>query len=208
MEEFLSEQEQWEAVKRWMRENTLWIFAGIALAAAGLAGWQWWQARKDRELMVASTLYEQLFSSYTSDKPDQVSTQAAELAARFPGTAYAEQGQLILASHLLATSKPADALEVLKKLLNSTRDQELALLVRLRVARIQIEQFRPDDALATLAAAQPGALAGRFAEVRGDALYEKGDRAGALAAYRAAQAEGAMVDAELLALKINELSRT
>ena len=41
-----------------------------------------------------------------------------------------------------------------------------------------------------------------------DALYAKGDRAGALAAYRAAQADGTTVDSEVLALKINELDRS
>jgi predicted negative regulator of RcsB-dependent stress response len=208
MEEYLSEQEQWEAVKRWLRENTLWVVAGIALAAAGLAGWQWWQARKERELVAASTLYEQLFTAYTGEQPDQVKNLATELATRYPGTAYADQGQLLLAGHYLSQSLPADALDALQKLLHSTKDQELALLVRLRIARIQIDQQKADDALATLAAAQPGTMAGRYAEVRGDALYAKGDRAGALAAYRAAQADNSTVDTELLALKINELSRT
>jgi predicted negative regulator of RcsB-dependent stress response len=208
MEEYLSEQEQWDAVKRWMRENTIWILAGVALAAAGLAGWQWWQARKERELVAASTLYEQLFSAYTSEKPDQVKNLATELAAKYPSTAYAEQGQLLLAGHYLSQDLPADALQTLQQVLQKTRDAELALLVRLRIARIQIAQQKADDALATLAAAPPGALAGRYAEARGDALYAKGDRAGALAAYQAAQADGATVDAELLALKINQLSRT
>ena len=43
MEEYLSEKEQWEQVTRWLRENGLWIIAGIVVGAAGLAGWHWYQ---------------------------------------------------------------------------------------------------------------------------------------------------------------------
>jgi predicted negative regulator of RcsB-dependent stress response len=159
-------------------------------------------------LLAASALYEQLFTAYTSEQPDQVKQLATELATRHPNTAYAEQGQLILAGHYLSQSLPADALDTLQKLLLHTQDNELALLVRLRIARIQIDQRKADDALATLAVAQPGALAGRFAEVRGDALYAKGDRVAALAAYQAALADSATVDTEVLTLKLNELGHT
>ena len=40
MDDYLSEKEQWEAVKSWLRENGLWIIAGIALGAVGLSGWR------------------------------------------------------------------------------------------------------------------------------------------------------------------------
>jgi len=96
---------------------------------------------------------------------------------------------------------------------SSTTDPELSLVIRLRIARLQIEQHRIEDALKTLSAVTPGAFAGRFAEVRGDALRAKGDRLGALKAYREAQSSQAVQAAEssagdLLALKINELTRS
>jgi predicted negative regulator of RcsB-dependent stress response len=208
MEEYLSEEEQWQAVKRWVRENTLWVLAGVAIAAAGLGAWQWWQARQERQLVAASTQYEQLFQAYAGARTDQIKKLATELIAQHPGTAYAEQAQLLLAGHYHAQNLPAEALTTLQTLLAGTHDKDLALLVRLRMARIQLGSQKPDEALATLAATEPGTYAARFAEARGDALYAKGDRAGALAAYRQAQQDGSTVDGELLSLKINELSRT
>jgi predicted negative regulator of RcsB-dependent stress response len=71
---------------------------------------------------------------------------------------------------------------------------------------VQVDQNQADAAIATLAGAEAGAFAPRFAEVRGDALLAKGDRAGALAAYREARAAGSNVD--LLDLKINDLTRS
>jgi predicted negative regulator of RcsB-dependent stress response len=54
---------------------------------------------------------------------------------------------------------------------------------------------------------QPGAFGPRFHEVRGDADLAKGDKAGALAEYRAARAMdmGGGRDATLLDLKISDL---
>ena len=82
------------------------------------------------------------------------------------------------------------------------------LLRRERIARVQLAQDRPDEALATLAAADsPGAFAARYAELRGDALLRKGDTAGAIAAYREALAskEPGVVDVGQLQLKVNDL---
>jgi predicted negative regulator of RcsB-dependent stress response len=95
----------------------------------------------------------------------------------------------------------------LRYVLQTTRDQPLALIARLRLARVQLSQGRPEEALKTLDAVDAGAFAARYAEARGDALLAQGDRDGALRQYRAARANGAnTVDTGLLDLKINELS--
>jgi predicted negative regulator of RcsB-dependent stress response len=74
---------------------------------------------------------------------------------------------------------------------------------------VQLAQGNTDAALKTLDAARPGAFAARYAEVRGDVLLAKGDRDGALKAYREARINGAgTLDTGLLDLKIGELARS
>jgi predicted negative regulator of RcsB-dependent stress response len=92
-------------------------------------------------------------------------------------------------------------------------DPELRLVARLRLVRVQLAQGRHDDALATLEAARQPAAEARIEELRGDVQRARGDAVAALAAYRKAQTligtpamDGGMVDAELLELKIDELS--
>jgi len=88
-----------------------------------------------------------------------------------------------------------------------SKDQDLAQVARLRLARVQIAQGRPDSALATLNGPQAGAFAARNHEVRGDAYYAKGDKSAALSEYRSAQvAAEPGADATLLGLKIADLS--
>lgn len=210
MDEYLSEAEQWDLVKKWLRENTVWLLAGVLIAVAGIFGWRWYQARVEAGLMAASGLYQQLTAAYEKRDQNEVTRLAAQLQAEHAATGYAEDGQLAAARMYLENHQHALAIETLSKLLGSTRDAELALAVRLRIARIQIDQGKADDALATLqGAASTGAYAPRYAEVRGDALFAKGSGDEALKAYQEALAANSeAVDTELLKLKIAELSRS
>jgi predicted negative regulator of RcsB-dependent stress response len=77
----------------------------------------------------------------------------------------------------------------------------------MRLARVQLAENKPDDALATLNGKPAGAFEARFHEVRGDVLFAKGDKAGALKEYLAAMsgADARSVDTQTLQLKINDL---
>ena len=74
--------------------------------------------------------------------------------------------------------------------MNSSKDTELRHIARLRLARVLIDQGKPDDALNMLAD-PPGAFAARYHEVRGDAFFAKKDPRGRLKEYKAALGEGA-----------------
>lgn len=213
MDEYLTEQEQWEAARNWLRQNGIWLLAGVALAGLGLWGWRSWQARQETRLLQASGQYQQLVTAFGKNDVPAVMTLADKLSAEHSRSGYAEQAQLAAARLQVENNQPQAALDRLQKVMAATSDPELALVVRLRIARLQVEQNKADEALATLGAAEPGAFAARFAEVRGDALLAKGDRAGALKAYREAQAapgggSGGATGGDLLALKINELTRS
>jgi predicted negative regulator of RcsB-dependent stress response len=60
VDDYLSEKEQWEWLKGWVRSNGLWIVAGILVGVGILLGWRWWQARTDRIAIEAGSRYQQL----------------------------------------------------------------------------------------------------------------------------------------------------
>ena len=101
--------------------------------------------------------------------------------------------------------------ERLTRVMKSSKDPQLKLVARSRLARVQLAQGNADAAIATLGGAQPGAFGPMFDSIRGDALYAKGDRPGALAAWRKAEADAAAskgaptVDLVALQLKIGDL---
>ena len=212
MDEYLNEQEQWDMVRTWLRQNGIWLIAGVALAGAGLWGWRAWGARQETLLLQASAQYQQLITAFGKNDIPTVMTLADKLSVEHAGTGYAEQAQLAAARLQVENKQIPAALERLQRVMAATSDSELALVIRLRIARLQIELQKADAALATLSGTEAGAFAARFAEARGDALLAKGDRAGALKAYREAQSTPAAASnaagGDLLSLKINELTRS
>jgi predicted negative regulator of RcsB-dependent stress response len=207
VDELMSESERWEEVKRWLRENGLWIVAGVGLGVLGLTAWQWWQARTERLAIEAGSRYQQVLDAFGRGDRTRAFTLIDELRRDHPDSAYRDQAELAAARAYVDDKDLEKAAERLRFVMGDTEDRELALIARLRLARVQIAQNRVDDALATLQVEDAGAFTPRYHEVRGDALHAKGDRAGALKEYQAARAAAvaAVVDTALLDLKINDL---
>ena len=209
MEDYLSEREQWDMVKAWLRANGGWILAGIGLAAAGVWGWRYWQERQETESVEASAKYESILTAFDSGDRTRALTLIGEMGREHPDSPYHDQAQLAEARIYVQNGQLDKAAENLQSVLTRTRDEQLALAARLRLARVQLAQNKPDDALSTLNAAKDaGAFAARYQEARGDIQLAKGDKAAALKEYRAARDTAARgtVDEELLDLKINQLS--
>jgi len=204
VDDYLSESEQWEYVKRWMRENALWIVGGVVLGVLALAGWRIWQERIERLAQEASGRYEQVIEAFGRNDRARGFTLTDELRRDHRSSPYADQADLLAARVQVDTREFDKAAERLKRVMDGSRDAELAIVARGRLARVYLEQDKPDEARALMKRGKNGAFEPRFEEIRGDALLAKGDRTGALTAYRAARAgvAGGAVDAGLLELKI------
>jgi predicted negative regulator of RcsB-dependent stress response len=209
VDDLLSEKEQWEALKGWLKEYGAWIVGGLALGALGISGWRWWEARQDRSGLEASAKYEQILDAFDRGDRTQALTSIGELEREYGSSPYVDQAHLAEARINVQSGQLDKAASTLQRVMEGTRDPQLALIARLRLARVQMAQNKFDAALDTLDAAKdPGAFASRYSEVRGDIYFAKGDKAAALKEYRAARESAARgsVDTELLDLKIKDLS--
>jgi predicted negative regulator of RcsB-dependent stress response len=212
LDEYLSEQEQWEAVKRWIRDNGLWIVAGVAVGAAAIGGWQWRNAHIDKVNAEASAKYEQLLTAAARNDESTAMAALGELERDYGSTPYVDQARLVVVRIYVENGHLDKAVSELEAVIQHSKDKQLAVVARMRLARVQIAQLKPDDALATLNnGGDPGAFAPRFHEIRGDADFAKGDKSGALAEYRAARSTdlggggGVGGGSSLLDLKISDL---
>jgi predicted negative regulator of RcsB-dependent stress response len=207
VDEYLSESEQWERLKAWLRTNGAWILAGIAVALIGIFAWDWWKERQDGIALDASARYQQITEALSKNEIARAKSLSTELERDFPDSPYVDQAHLFNARIAVEAGDLSQADTLLRGVMERSKDDQLKLVARLRLARVQLAQNKPDDALATLNGAPAGAFEARFQEARGDILFTKGDKAGALKAYEAAQAGTATrsVDAQSLQLKINDL---
>ena len=205
MSEYLSDKEQWELIRASIRDNWLSVVVAVAVVLAGFQGWRWWQGHVDARGVQAGAAYLKMIEAMEKGDRSAAFVQLGELERNYPSSPYTDQAKMVAARVDVEANELDKAAHELDTVTKDSKDTELALVARERLARVEIAQGKPDVALATLAAASPGAFAARYAEVRGDAYYAKGDKATALKEYRAAAA-GAEGEAALLNLKIADLA--
>ena len=205
-----SEDEQMERAKSWLKINGIWIIAGIAIGAGALGGWRWYQERRETQAETASARYEELVDAFTRRDNVRGMTLLEELNREYSWTPYASLGTLIAARVQVEANELDKAAVGLKSVMDNSDDDELKMVARLRLARVQSALGKHDEALATLKVDNAGEFAPRVADARGDVLLAKGDRDGALKEYLAARASerDGRLDFDLLDLKIRDLGGT
>jgi predicted negative regulator of RcsB-dependent stress response len=206
-EEYLTDDEQLEAVKRAFSEYAPWILGGVVLGVGGWFGLQYYRSHQNTLALQAAEQFTQMTAALQMNDSQKSLQIANGLIKNFPASPYADQAQLTIARIDVDSGKGADAVAPLTQVINNSKDGELKQIARLRLARVLIDQGKPDDAIKTLAEGTPGGFAGRYHDVRGDALYAKKDIPGAVAEYKQALVtSGAGVEASLLQLKLADLA--
>jgi predicted negative regulator of RcsB-dependent stress response len=206
-EEYLTDDEQLEHVKRLFTEYAPWIIGGLILGAGILYGYRYYLSHQNARDLQASAQFSAMAAALQLNDPKKSRQIAEGLIKDFPDSPYADQAQLTIARIDVDGGQGADAVAHLTQVLNSSKDAELKQIARLRLARVLIDQGKPDDAIKLLAEGTPGSFAGRYHAVHGDALYVKKDVPGAIAEYNAAlSSHDSGADGVLLELKIADLA--
>jgi predicted negative regulator of RcsB-dependent stress response len=207
-EDYLTDDEQLEHVKRVVAENWVWVAGGVVLGAALIFGYRYYDSYRNDRALHAAAQFEELTSALARDDQGKVRQVADGLIKQYPTSPYADQAQLVLARLSVDSGTLADAIAPLTQVMTNSKDAELRHIARLRLARVLTALGKPDDAIKTLAEDAWGAFASQAHEVRGDAFYAKHDVPGAVKEYQAALGAGdaGSVDLALLQLKLADLS--
>jgi predicted negative regulator of RcsB-dependent stress response len=218
VDDYLSDKEQVERLRQWWRENGWFLIGGVALGGLAILGYNQYFAYKDRQGENAAALYALVKSEVEDGDTSEAETRFNALRNEFPHHAYTHQAALLLASAEVVTSpddlasaevvtSPDAAAEKLKFTMENSEDDELAMVARLRLARVLAYRDRKQEALALLNVAEPGQFAGRIAEIKGDIHAAAGEADAARTAYLEAMvAPGAeLLDRGFLQMKLSDL---
>ncbi len=204
----LNEAEQVERLIAWWRENWAWLLSGVALGLLIIIGWFYWNNRQAASAEQAGQIYRQLVTASDRNEFGRMESLQEQLDQNHGSTPYADQGRLLLARMFVETGEYDKAATSLKAVMDGAKDEQLQSIAKLRLARVLIQQDKPDDALALLQPDAAGAFTGIEQDIRGDALVAKGDAEAARAAYAAALASTTALGAEdrqLVELKLQDI---
>jgi predicted negative regulator of RcsB-dependent stress response len=204
----LSEREQIERIRQWWRENGWYIVGGVVLGALLITGWNRYQAYQEGRAEQAAALYQNLADAVAANNQGTAADLLATLRSEHGASPYATQGGLLMARLHLRQNDAQGAARTLREVMSSARDPDMALVARLRLARVLAYQEAYQEALDVLAVSEPGQFAARFSEVRGDVYVALGNEEAARDAYvQALIGQGSeLVDRNFLQMKLNDLA--
>lgn len=205
MDEYLSEKEQIELIRQWWRENGWFLVGGAAVAALGYFGYGAYQRYQATQSEEAAALYLNLLETLEDDR-EGADALLARLQDDYGSTPYEDQARLVIAREVLV-SDPARAAAELRRVSNESDDPGVAMIARLRLARVLAYQGDYEAALATLDIDDSGEFAARLNEIKGDIHAAKGDMEAARIAYtNALTAPGAeSIDRAFVEMKLSDL---
>lgn len=205
MEVYSTENEQVDALRRFFIENGKALAIGVVIGIGALLGWRYWQNHQQAEMTGASQSYQQASEALTGGKADGVAL--AEKFIEKNANNYGVLAALQLAQHEVDQKNFAKAEQQLAWAQGQTKDENLKSLIDLRLARVQLQENKLDDALKTLDLIKATGWVAMAQDIRGDVLVKKGDVKGAREAYSKGLASDASQSLQsLLRMKLNNLS--
>jgi len=184
----LQEQEQLDTLKALWKQYGNLITWTLVIVLGGIAGWNGWQWYQRDQGVKAAAMFDELDRAAQAGDADKAGRIFADLQARFPGTAFAQQGGLATARVQFEKGQLDAAKASLTWVAEKAVETEARTMARLRLAALQAQSKQYDEALKTLDAATAVGFEPLVADRRGDVLLAQGKATEALAAFKTAWA--------------------
>ncbi len=204
MSDYKTDEEKAEDLKAWWRANGNSVIAGVALAIAGLFGWEYWQGMKVSTAEAAATLYTE---SQTTDDMAVAAQKMQALQNDYPTTPYAALASLESAKTYAEKGEYEPAAAALSWVKDNSKEQELKDVAQIRLARVLVAMGKYDEALALANQKLGAAYESLLEELKGDIYSAQKQAEQARTAYERAILTNQAGSNELIQLKLDNLGK-
>jgi predicted negative regulator of RcsB-dependent stress response len=206
--EYLTEQEQIELLKSWIKQYSLVIIAGMALAFVSITGWRYWQQRQNKIISHASAVYDEMLTVRAQNNASATQVQADKLFTHYPHTVYSQMAALMLARDAVTKNDFKTAEKNYQWVIDRSNVNTLRQIARIRLARILLATGSPQKSIDALEKIDDKNYNGMIEEVKGDAYLAMHNLSKARDAYKQALADlpNAEVIRPLLQMKYDNLA--
>ena len=140
VDENLTDEQQADIIRQWLRGNGLFILGGLGLGILSLFGWDQWRSSQYRYAEEASSIYEELVDKIQINSQDVADSLLAELLSGYSGSPYIDHPRFRLAKMSLDHSDFEAAAGYLEAIVASTASDEILQIARIRLARTRLQQ--------------------------------------------------------------------
>jgi predicted negative regulator of RcsB-dependent stress response len=206
--EYLTEQEQIQQLKTWLKQYGITILVGIVVGLIATTSWHYWKSYHNKILVHASGIYDEMLELRAQNNAYGAAIQAQKLLNHYRKTPYAAIANLLLARDAVLKRNYPAAIQQLNEVIAHSHNSSLREIARIRMARILIADQKPDAALDLLKKLDDENFLGLVDETRGDAYLAKQDPTSARQAYKLALQElpNAEVTRPILEMKFTNLT--
>lgn len=203
MDQFATEEEQIEAVKKFWKENGIPIIVGAALGLGGLWGWRFYNEQQLLSQEQTSDAYTVAIEQFSENQADFTPVQG--FIDNNSESAYAFMAALQLAKEAVERKDLAEAEKQLSWASENVVETSLKDLSLVRLARVQSELEKYDAAMATLEKVVSESFQAQVLSVKGDVQVKQEQYTAAQESYIKAM-ELTQGNQSVLQMKIDHLN--
>ena len=181
-----TDEEQVEKLKTWWKENGRSVIAGVVIGVGGLFGYRFWIDYQNQIAEQASSHFGKMTEALEAGKFDVANEQANAILTDYGSTDYAVMARFALARAHVEKGEFEDAQAQLQQIVGSAGNSALGYVARKRLASVQMQLAKPDQALGTLTVDFPDEFSAAVEELKGDIYASQGNTGEAVKAYRKA----------------------
>jgi len=192
--EHFSEEEQAEALKKWLNENLPSLLGSIVLALAIVFGYQYWQDSAREEGEAASAIYQQIveivdispLEEISEENKNRLADLSASLKQEYKDSVYSQFAAMLMAKLAVDANQLDKARVELEWALKQTSEEPVEMVIRQSLARVLLAEGNVDEALKLVDVKDTKGFNSSMAEIRGDIYKSQGKFASARQAYQQA----------------------
>ncbi len=208
MQDFETEEQQIEALKKWWQENGTSLIVGLGLGVAVLFGGRYYIESQQQTQANAGDLYFSVADSVNNKKEEAAIETTDRLITEYKTTPYASLASLLLARYEFELNHLEEAGKQLQWVVDNAEQPELQNIARLRLARLYFTSKDYDAAQKLLDVKYATAFDAAFEELKGDIYVATSQLAEARLAYDRALAAAGARGSNFLRLKRQDLGST
>jgi predicted negative regulator of RcsB-dependent stress response len=204
-----TDEEKVEAIKKWLKDNGMWIIVGAAVGFGGVYGYRYMEAEKERHFKTASYTYSQLLKVKGDDaKKAEYENLSKELTTQFQDTIYNAYARFHIAQNEIENGALDKAVSQYEAIIKAYPKHAMSHIALIRKARVMTQNGQAEQAATLLEKAEKGEFFSQYAYTLGDIYMLLGQKDKARIAYTDAmdKGEGTVGSDPMLKIKLDSLA--